>query len=182
MNKNVVIMYSGGADSRLMVEIAKELGYGIHCVIIDYGQLISEEINIAKSTLFKLAIKYQVVKLEGLEIRSALTTGEKGLYENVSPFFVPNRNMMIVSIGVAIAESLGFDEVWIGSDYTDRVNLFTDCTQEFVYTVNTLLKITSPKKVSLRAPLLGLTKEMVLEILEKNGISKDEFFSGYGNL
>jgi len=41
--KKVVILFSGGADSRLLMERAKRLGYVVYALIFRYGQRMEEE-------------------------------------------------------------------------------------------------------------------------------------------
>jgi len=184
MKEDVLILYSGGADSRLMLEMAKQLKKSIYCVLIDYGQKHIDELKFAESHLEKNDIDYQVVSLSGLGIESALTgMGNSSLYEGVSEWWVPGRNLMFVSIAASIAEMRDIDSIWYGADYSDREALFPDCYQDWVVPVNEVLKVNGSKELKLNAPLLGMTKEMILETLETvYGVTKDQLFSGYGEL
>ncbi len=38
------------------------------------------------------------------------------------------------------------------------------------------------RPIKIKAPLLGLEKEDVIELLKAFGVSEDEYFSGYGDL
>ena len=184
MKEDVLILYSGGADSRLMLEMAKQLKKSIYCVLVDYGQKHKEELKFARDHLVKESISFQIVSLEGLGIESALTgIGTKSLYQGVSEWHVPGRNLMFVSIGASIAEMRDIDSIWYGADFSDREHLFPDCYQDWVVPVNEVLKVNGSKALKLHAPLLGMTKEMILETLETvYGITKDQLFSGYGEL
>ena len=171
MKNKVVILYSGGADSRLLLEFAKDLGNEIYCVLIDYEQLHSKELDVAKQTLDNLKISYQVVSIKGLDLKSALTTGEKGLYENISIYSVPNRNAIFLSLACAVAESKGYEEVWHGADFSDLQHLFPDCYGQFFVKYEELMKLSTYPKVKVRSPLLRFTKEVVLDILKNKRIS-----------
>ena len=48
--------------------------------------------------------------------------------------------------------------------------------------MNEAFKYAGPKPINIEAPILGLSKETVLKILENKGISLEEIFSGYGDL
>lgn len=181
MNNKIIILYSGGADSRLILEFARELGKDVHCVSIDYGQQMPE-LQVAEELLKKLNIKHTKIEVKNLALKSALTSGEKGLYENVSIWNVPNRNMMLLSFACALAENEAVPLVWYGADFSDRLGLYPDCYQEWVVKFNELLKITTSNKIEVQAPLLGLSKQSVLGMLSSRGISESEYFSGYGNL
>lgn len=181
---DLVILFSGGADSVLMLEIAKDFGKTPLCVIVDYQQLHFGEITVAEKILKRdYGIPYRLVKLHDLQIQSGLTgAGNKGRFEGVHEMHVPSRNLMFVGIAVSIAEDLGIDTVWYGADYSDYVNKFPDCMQEWFGAVNKVLEINGPKPIKLEAPLAGLTKETILEALKAKGITWKEIYSGYGDL
>jgi len=178
-NKSVVILFSGGADSTLLTEMALDAGYTIHCVLIDYDQNQQVELECATRYLNEKGISYQIVKLHDLGLRSGLTTSEKSLYENVNEMYVPSRNLMFVSIAASIAENNNIDTIWYGADFSDAENGFPDCTQDWVLQVNKLLKINASVPIKLEAPLLGMTKKMILDRLQYLEVNMDNVFSGY---
>lgn len=184
MKEDLLILYSGGADSRLMLEMARSLGKSIYCVLIDYGQKHKQELEFAMRQLKENEIGYQIVSISGLGIESALTgTGTKGSFEGVSEWHVPGRNLMFVSVAASIAEMREIDTIWYGADYSDREHLFPDCYQDWVMPVNDVLQINGSKPLKLQAPLLGMSKEMILETLETvYDVRENELFSGYGEL
>ena len=180
MNSDIVMLYSGGADSRLMLHWAIELGRKPHCILIDYGQKHIQELEYAISQLDDFDVPYQIVKIDGLCIDSGLTGSlQESRWDNVHSANVPGRNTIFISIAYSIAENLGIDEIWFGPDYSDRINLFPDCYQEYVVAMNKILEIAPVKPIKLVAPLLGWSKEMILEYLKINGIQLDEVYSGY---
>ena len=179
--EDVVILFSGGADSFLLLELAKKINLKPYCLLIDYGQLHIEELDFAQKYLTEQNIKYQVVGITGLNIDSGLTgDGEKGKYEGVSIYHVPGRNTIFLSLAFSVAESKGISEVWYGPDFCDRVALFPDCYQDYVVKMNEVFKIAGSKPITLSAPLLGFTKEMVLRTLDSFGVDRSKLFSGYG--
>ena len=180
---DLVILYSGGADSRLMLESCKELDLNPYCLMIDYGQLIKEELSFARSHLEAEGIDHQTVKIEGLNIDSGLTgDGVKDETGDVHEMHMPGRNTMFLSIAYSIAEDKGIEMIWLGSDWDDRLNLFPDCYQEYIVAINEAFKIAGPKPIEVQAPLSGLTKVNILKTLKKRGIGEHEIYSGYGDL
>jgi 7-cyano-7-deazaguanine synthase len=181
---DLVILFSGGADSVLMLEIAKDFGKTPLCVIVDYQQLHADEISVAQNLLRrKYGIPYRTVKLHELQIQSGLTgAGQKSRFEGVHEMHVPSRNLMFVGIATSIAEDIGVDTVWYGADFSDFVNKFPDCMQQWFGAMNKVLEINGSKPIKLEAPLAGLTKETILKALESKGITEDQIFSGYGDL
>jgi 7-cyano-7-deazaguanine synthase len=178
---DIVMLYSGGADSMLMLKLAKMAGKVPYCVLIDYGQKHIKELEYAQRQLEGFNICYQVVKVDGLNIDSGLTGAEtEARWDNVHEMNVPGRNTIFIGLAISVAENMGLDEVWYGPDYSDRINLFPDCYQEYVVKMNEVLAISGVKPIKLVAPLLGMSKEMILEILKNHfDIQLVDIHSGY---
>ena len=180
MTEDLVVLFSGGADSVLLMELALSMGRKPFALMIDYGQLHIEELNYAIKYCKNSKIKYQTVELKNYNVSSGLTTGEKDLYPGVARNNVPARNTIFISLAYGIAESKGITEIWMGADWSDYEHLFPDCGQEFLGRMNKVLEIAGVRPIKVYAPLLGFTKEMVLKQLESYGITKDKIYSGYG--
>ena len=179
--EDLLILYSGGADSRLLLELALKVKRKPHCVLIQYGQKHIAEITFGIRQLQDLKVPFQVLTISGLKIDSGLTgSEEEGQFEGVSEMYVPGRNTIFLSLAFSMAESRGIDTIWYGADYSDRVNLFPDSIQEYVIKVNELFSISGSKPIMVEAPLLGFTKELVFQMLASFGVSKESVFSGYG--
>lgn len=183
-SNDLVILFSGGSDSILLVELAKILKRNPICLMIDYGQTHIEELNVAKKYIEKNNLKSHIIKICDLNINSALTGNLKtGEYDNVSVFNVPGRNTIFLSLAFGFAESNKIKEIWYGADYTDREDLFPDTYQEYIYQINKLFLIAGSFPIEVHAPLIGLTKNMVLDILKlQYNIKDDDIFSGYGDI
>lgn len=180
---DVVILFSGGADSVLMLELALELKMYPFCVLIDYQQLHIKELDVACEYLSDKDIKWKTVKLTGLGINSGLTgDGVQGTYEGVHEMHVPSRNLMFIGIAASIAEDMGVDTVWYGANWDDYLNDFPDCKQEWLGRLNRVLEINGPRPIKLESPLCGLTKDKIMKLLERRGVKMENIFSGYGDL
>jgi 7-cyano-7-deazaguanine synthase in queuosine biosynthesis len=135
----------------------------------------------AEDQLCDAGVQYQVITIEGLNVDSGLTGNLKeARWSNVHEMNVPGRNTIFIGLAMSIAENMGIDEVWYGADYSDRENLFPDCYQEYVMKMNEVMKISGVKPIRLVAPLLGMTKEIILETLDCFwGITKNKLYTGY---
>lgn len=182
--ERILILYSGGADSRLLLEFANLSKKDPYCLLIDYNQLHKEELEFAKKQLKEKDISFNVVKVDGLNLTSGLTgDGTQGRFgEDVSIWHVPGRNTMFLGLALSIAENLGIGEIWYGADWSDREGLFPDCMQEYVYRMNEVFQIAGPSPVKVRAPLLGFDKNTILTMLNSFGVKESEIFSGYGTI
>jgi len=178
---DIVMLYSGGADSWLMLKLALMAEKKPHCVLIKYGQKHIEELHYAVKQLKKEGIDYQTVEVSGLNIDSGLTGDlTKARWDGVNEMNVPARNTIFIGLAMSIAENMGIDEVWYGPDYSDRENLFPDCYQEYVVKMNDMMAIAGVRPIKLVAPLLGMSKELIVSILDKQfKIKLTEMHSGY---
>lgn len=179
---DVIILFSGGVESVALSQLAKQMNLSAFYILLDYNQLHKEELNFGIKYLEDLEKEkcWTKVKVD-LNVDSALTgSGEKGLYGGCSPYHVPMRNTIFLSIACSYAESMGIPKVWIGASYDDAINNFVDCVQKYILEFNELLKVASPSITTVEAPFLGFRKEMVIKLLESYGVSTEVAFSGYG--
>jgi len=184
MDYDVLILFSGGADSLYCSESAIQSGLNAFYLMIDYGQLHKEELKYAKKYLKNINKLHhtQTVEIKSLNIKSGLTTSDKALYDNVHDMYVPSRNMMFTSIAASIAESMNIPLIWYGADLSDSENSFPDCKQDWIVKVNELLKINGSKEIVLESPTLGIRKETIIKSLKHSiGNNLNDFmYSGYG--
>jgi 7-cyano-7-deazaguanine synthase len=180
---DIVMLYSGGADSMLMLKLAQMAGKVPYCVLIDYGQKHIKELEYAENQLQSedIEIGYTIMKLENFNVDSGLTGSQtEARWNNVHEMNVPGRNTIFIGLAASVAENMGIDEVWYGADYSDRVNLFPDCYQEYVFRLNEVFEIAGVKPIKLVAPLLGMPKELILEILKiQFDVQLVGLYSGY---
>lgn len=176
---DLLLLYSGGLDSSVLLRLALKMGMSVHCVLINYQQTHLVELEFAEKYCISNSVDYQIVEIQNLGISSKLT--DKTIpYTGVSEWHVPGRNLMFVSIAASIAESLNIPLIWYGANYEDREHLFPDCYQEWIYTLNKLLSINGSKPIKLEAPLLGMEKNTVQKLAKLFNINENQIFSGYG--
>ena len=181
MNSDLIVLYSGGADSTILLNLARSINRKPLAVMIDYGQLHFEELNVAEEYVNKNKYENMTVKIGGYDVNSALTgNGEKGTYEGVNIHNVPQRNTIFLSIAAGIAESKGINEIWFGANWQDYENLFPDCLQEYIGRINNLLSISGSKPIKVYAPLLGMSKDLIEKLLILYKIDQEDIYSGYG--
>jgi len=179
---DLVMLYSGGADSRLMLHFAIEMKKKPYCILIDYGQKHVKELEYAKKQLNDVRVPWWVVKIRGLDVDSGLTGKlTENRWENVHAMNVPGRNTIFLAIAYSIAENMGIQEIWYGPDFSDAENHFPDCYQDYVIRINKVLEVSGVRPLKVRAPLLGWTKEMIIQYLQdKVGVDVEkELHSGY---
>ncbi len=181
MNDEVIVLYSGGLDSTVLLNLAKSMNKKPLALMIDYNQKHIKELEVAKLYVEKNKIENMTVKIAGYNVDSALTgSGGKGIYEGVSIFNVPQRNTIFISIAAGIAESRNIKEIWYGANWDDYENLFPDCMQQYIGSMNKLLEVSGSKPIKVYAPLLGMTKEIINVLANNYNLTQKDVYSGYG--
>lgn len=171
-NKKAVILLSGGLDSSTCLAVACSEGFLCHTLAFDYGQRHRIELEMAARQARAFGVQnHQVVKVGlGLFGGSALTDQievpkeEPG--EEIPVTYVPARNAIFLSLGLACAEVAGASDLFIGANQVDYSG-YPDCRQEFLTAFETMANLATRsgsqgKKINIRAPLINLDKSQII--------------------
>lgn len=176
--KGCVVVLSGGMDSTVAARLAVEK-YGkenVSALTYFYGQRQKIEIEKAKQVAEFLGIKHKVVDA------SFLGEISKGFSANVDTdvqmptirdvlgdprpkTYVPNRNMILMSIAAAYAEVNNVDTIVCGLQVHDEYG-YHDTTQRFVDKLNDVLSENRIIKIKIIAPFSKLSKCDEIKILQ----------------
>lgn len=199
MKNKLVLSFSGGMDSSVLLFMAAERGYKeIHTVTFDYGQRHRREMQCVSFQERNLKEKYPDIKftnkvldvsyLKDISPTSSLTNLDidnpdiskiAGDAQPVS--YVPFRNQMFITICCAYAESLGAETVWYGAAQVDSLAGYWDGSQEFVDSINQLTALNRQHRILIEAPLLSLSKaEIILEGV-RLGVQFENTWTCYSN-
>lgn len=165
MKKRAVILLSGGMDSATAMAIAKNEGFEVYALTLDYGQRHSAEIEKAKKIAEYLGAKNHLTISLGLHKigGSALINKEaplpKGrnlreIGERIPVTYVPARNTIFLAYALAWAEVLGAEDIFIGVNIMDYSG-YPDCRPEY---------ISAFEKMANLATRAGVERELVFKI------------------
>jgi len=179
MKEKTVILLSGGLDSTTLLHYLKKhlRCRAIYALTFNYGQKHFErELSCARRQISHLEVKEHLVldisffgKFIGKS--SSLTSRSSPVpdYDAIKPkelsqpsTYVPNRNMILISLACAHAEALDIHKVYYAAQAQDFYG-YWDCTREFVSGMNRVLKLNHRKPVALQAPFAGMRKSDVLK-------------------
>lgn len=184
MEKNAVILLSGGIDSTTTLAIAKHMGFKIYALTFDYGQRHSAEIEAAKD-LRRLgncdAIK--VFKIDLTQIGgSALTDDSLDLPYNrtseeiqadIPITYVPARNSIFLSIALAYAEITQSHDIFIGANAIDYSG-YPDCRPEYIDAFRKVAAIATKSSlqngIRIHAPLVHMSKADIIKTGDQLGV------------
>lgn len=170
MKEKAVVIYSGGMDSYTVLHKALEDGYEVFALSFNYGQRHSKELQYAKQVCEKLGVSHLITDISSINTLvqgSSLTSSDiavaEGHYaaESMKTTFVPNRNMILISLAVGYAVSLSASKVFYGAHAGDHT-IYPDCRPEFVSAMNAVTQIANFEPVELLSPFLNDDKAAIL--------------------
>ncbi|MDO9541888.1 MAG: 7-cyano-7-deazaguanine synthase QueC [Kiritimatiellia bacterium] len=195
MKNKAVILLSGGLDSTTLLHYLRKrlAGHAIYALTFNYGQKhFARELSCARWQINRLGVKEHLV----IDISffagfigksSSLTSPHNPIPDYAAirpgerdqpPTYVPNRNMILISLASAHAEALGAGSVFYAAQQQDFYG-YWDCTDKFVTGMNRVLKLNHRKPVILRAPFTGFKKNKVLKIGLALGVNYAHTWSCY---
>jgi 7-cyano-7-deazaguanine synthase len=186
MKTKAVIVYSGGMDSRTVLE--KALVHGRECfpITMFYGQRHNKEIDCAMKVCEEKQLVHKIIQLDfmhSIARKNALTGSlnvPEGHYEaeSMKDTVVPNRNMILLSIAISYAIDIGVDEVWYGAHSGDH-HIYPDCRPEFVDAMKFAATTCHDTPISIVAPFLDGNKETILTYGLKHNVDYKDTWTCY---
>ena len=132
-----VVLLSGGLDSMVAAGIARERGFRINALTIDYNQRHRREIDAARQIARTLgALRHVILPLDlrrfgGSALTDDLAVPKGGLGDEIPITYVPARNLIFLSLTLGWAEPLGVHDIFIGVNALDYSG-YPDCRPEFI--------------------------------------------------
>jgi 7-cyano-7-deazaguanine synthase len=204
--KRAVVLLSGGIDSTVTLALAKSDGFEVYAVSFDYGQRHRIELNLAKKNAASFKVtKHLIISFDLRDIGGSALTADIEVpkdrdalsviseqSKDTSPFthhplplsdipvtYVPARNTIFLSFGLALAESIGAENIFIGANAVDYSG-YPDCRPEYIQAYETMANLATKASVEgtrhfkIEAPLIGFTKG---EIIKKGAAMGVDFSS-----
>ena len=136
LNKSAVVLLSGGLDSMVCAGLAREAGFSVLALTIDYNQRHRVELEAAKRIAAELADRHIVLPLDltafgGSALTSDIDVPKEGVEEGIPVTYVPARNTVFLSLALAWAEALGARDLYVGVNALDYSG-YPDCRPEFI--------------------------------------------------
>ena len=185
MNKDSVLIVSGGMDSITMLyEYKERIALGIS---FDYGSNHNaREIPFAAMHCERLGIKHIVINLGFMHqyFKSSLREGAEAIpegnydEENMKSTVVPFRNGIMLSIAAGVAESNGLKYVMMANHGGDHT-IYPDCRPEFVSAMSEATRLGTYPGIEVLAPYPDITKSDIARHGKALGIDYAETWSCY---
>ena len=165
--KSAVVLLSGGLDSMVCAGLAREAGFSVIALTIDYGQRHRVELDAAARIAGGLAERHIVLPLDlrtfgGSALTDDIAVPKDGVSDGVPVTYVPARNTIFLSLALGLAEASGARDIFIGVNALDYSG-YPDCRPEFVAEFAKLADLATKAGVegepfTIHAPLQQMTK------------------------
>ena len=185
MEKNSLIIVSGGMDSITLLHYRKE--QISLAVTFDYGSNHNRrETEYAAYHCKSLGIEHIVIPLSFIHdyFKSSLLQGAdaipEGHYtaENMKSTVVPFRNGIMLAVACGIAESRGLDRVLIANHNGEHA-IYPDCRENFIAAMGKAMEAGTYEHISIDAPFTDISKTDIALIGKRLGIDYSKTYSCY---
>ena len=189
--KKAVVLLSGGLDSMVCAGMAREQGYSVIALTVDYNQRHRVELEAARRIAGELADRHIVLPLDLRAFGGSALTGDidvpkGGVGEGIPVTYVPARNTIFLSLALGLAEASGARDLFIGVNALDYSG-YPDCRPEFVAEFEKVANLATKAGVegegfTIHAPLQHMTKADIAREAARLGLDPAMSHSCYDPL
>jgi 7-cyano-7-deazaguanine synthase len=177
LRRPAVILLSGGLDSATTAAIARNEGFSLYALTVDYGQRHRFELKAARCVAQAMECqRHELIQVNLAAFGgSALTTEidvpkdrqASEMAADIPVTYVPARNTVMLSLALAFAESIGAADIFLGVNAVDYSG-YPDCRPEFIEAFRRLAQLATKAGVEghsrfeIHTPLIRLTKAEII--------------------
>jgi 7-cyano-7-deazaguanine synthase len=187
--RQAVVLLSGGLDSMVAAGLAREQGFVVNALTIDYNQRHRREIEAAGTIARHLGARRHVVLPLDLRLfgGSALTDDiavpKDGVGPEIPITYVPARNLVFLALTLAWAEPIGAHDIFIGVNALDYSG-YPDCRPEFIASFAETARLATKEGIegnpfTIHAPLQHWSKARIAQEAVRLGLDPGMSWSCY---
>lgn len=169
--------------------LAREAGFQLFALTIDYNQRHRREIDAARTIAAALGVERHVIlpldlrQFGGSALTDDIAVPKEGLGPEIPVTYVPARNLVFLSLTLAWAESLGARDIHIGVNALDYSG-YPDCRPEFIAGFADLADLATKagaegRRFAIHAPLQYLGKAEIVREAVRLGLDPAMSWSCY---
>ena len=174
-----VVLLSGGLDSMVCAALAREAGFAVLALTIDYNQRHRVELEAARRIAAELADRHIVLPLDlrafgGSALTDDIEVPKGGTGNSIPVTYVPARNTVFLSLALAWAEAERARDLFVGVNALDYSG-YPDCRPDFIAAFEALANKATKAGVegegfTIHAPLQHMTKADVAREAARLGL------------
>lgn len=189
-----VVLLSGGLDSTTVCAIAASQGRTIHALTLDYNQRHKGELDAARRAARFFDVKEHLIFPIRLDLfgGSSLTDPTipvetsvplEKIGQAIPTSYVPARNTIFLSLALAMAETRGASEIWLGVNSVDYSG-YPDCRPEFIGAFERLARLATKMGVEgegirVVTPLMSMSKGQIIRAGLSLGVDYSQTLTCY---
>jgi 7-cyano-7-deazaguanine synthase len=184
-----VVLLSGGLDSMVTAALAKEQGFAVHALSVDYGQRHRLELESARRIADRLGLaRHTEIALDlrafgGSALTDTIDVPKGGVGDDIPVTYVPARNLVFLALTTACAEAAGACDVFIGVNALDYSG-YPDCRPEFIASFAETARLGTKAGAegapfTIHAPLQHMTKADIARECDRLGLDPAWSWSCY---
>lgn len=185
-----ILLLSGGLDSMTVGGIAREQGYRLFALTIDYNQRHRVELDAAAKIAATLGAERHIVlpldlsRFGGSALTADIDVPKGGVDDGAIPVtYVPARNTIFLSLCLGWAEAAGASDIFIGVNALDYSG-YPDCRPDFIASFEATAGLATKAGVEGRpfkvhTPLLHMSKAQIAAEALRLGLDAGESWSCY---
>ena len=169
--------------------LAREAGFALHALTIDYGQRHVREIQSARAIAEKLgAARHVELPLDlrrfgGSALTDDIDVPKDGVGNDIPVTYVPARNLVFLALTTAFAESAGSRDIFIGVNALDYSG-YPDCRPEFIASFAETARLGTKQGIegepfTIHAPLQDMSKADIARECHRLGLDPAWSWSCY---
>ena len=189
MPHHAVVLISGGLDSATVLAIARQEGFICHALSFDYGQRHRSELLAAEKVAQQQGVQsHQTIAIDLRQFGgSALTDDDISVptesTQGIPVTYVPARNTIFLSLGLAYAETLDAHDIFIGVNAVDYSG-YPDCRPEFIRAYEEMANLATKigvegQRIRIHTPLIDMTKAGIIQMGVELGVDYAQTVSCY---
>ncbi|KKC25415.1 7-cyano-7-deazaguanine synthase QueC [Sphingomonas sp. SRS2] len=187
--RRAIVLLSGGLDSMVSGGIAREQGFQLAALTIDYNQRHRVELEAAKRVAAALGVDRHVTlplnlrAFGGSALTDDIDVPKDGVEPGIPVTYVPARNTIFLSLALGFAEATGARDIFLGVNALDYSG-YPDCRPEFISAFQNLADIATRMGVegqgfTIHAPLQHMTKADISREADRLGLDAGMSWSCY---
>ncbi len=169
--------------------LAREQGFAVHALSVDYGQRHRLELESARRIAARLGlVRHTEIALDlrafgGSALTDAIDVPKGGVGDDIPVTYVPARNLVFLALTTACAEAAGARDVFIGVNALDYSG-YPDCRPEFIASFAETARLGTKAGVegapfTIHAPLQHMTKADIARECARLGLDPAWSWSCY---
>ena len=184
-----IVLLSGGLDSMVAAGLAREAGFRLLALTVDYNQRHRVELQAADNIARHVGAERHIVlpldlsRFGGSALTDDIAVPKSGLGNIIPITYVPARNTIFLSLCLGWAEAAGARDIFIGVNALDYSG-YPDCRPEFVESFTGMANLATKAGVEggrfkVRAPLMAMTKADIAREAARLGLDAAMSWSCY---